>query len=84
MGKTGFRGKFFREFTSIVHGYVITTKCLIKLDNLSTGWEQAMRTHLADKLLEQHCKSAAGLLAVVFTCAWSANFFLHVFIYVCV
>ena len=51
--------------------------CLLKLnnlvtsfqqavDNLSTSWEQAMQTHLVDKLLEQHCyKSAAGLLQPV-------------------
>jgi hypothetical protein len=38
--------------------------------NLSTSWEQAVRTHPVDKLLEQHCyKSAAGLLQLVrFTC----------------
>jgi hypothetical protein len=33
---------------------------------LSTSWEQAVRTHPVDKLLEQHCyKSAAGLLQLV-------------------
>jgi hypothetical protein len=36
------------------------------VDNLSTSWEQVMRTHPVDKLLKQHCcKSAAGLLQVV-------------------
>jgi hypothetical protein len=36
------------------------------IDNLSTSWEQAVRTHPVDKLLEQHCnKSAAGLLQLV-------------------
>ena len=41
------------------------------VDNLSTSWEQAVRTHPVDKLLEQHCyKSAAGLLQLVcfYTC----------------
>jgi hypothetical protein len=34
-------------------------------NNFSTSWEQAVRTHLVDKLLEQHCyKSAAGLLCI--------------------
>ena len=33
---------------------------------LSASWEQAVRTHPVDKLLEQHCyKSAAGLLQLV-------------------
>jgi uncharacterized membrane protein len=33
---------------------------------LSTSWEQAVRTHPVDKLLEHHCyKSAAGLLQLV-------------------
>jgi hypothetical protein len=36
------------------------------VDNLLTSWEQAVRTHPVDKLLEQHCyKSAAGLLQLV-------------------
>ena len=36
--------------------------CLNKLGS----WEQAVRTHPVDKLLEQHCyKSAAGLLQLV-------------------
>jgi hypothetical protein len=45
------------------------------VDNLSTSWEHAVRTHPVDKLLEQHrYKSAAGLLQLVcfyvyrFTC----------------
>ena len=44
--------------------------CQQAVDNLSTSWEQAVRTHPVDKLLEQHCyKSAAGLLQLVgFTC----------------
>jgi hypothetical protein len=33
---------------------------------MSTSWEQAVRTHPVDKLLEQYCyKSAAGLLQLV-------------------
>jgi hypothetical protein len=40
--------------------------CQQAVDNLSTSWEQAVRTHPVDKLLEQHCyKSAAGLLQLV-------------------
>jgi hypothetical protein len=36
------------------------------VDNLSTSWEQAVRTHPVDKLLEQHCyKSDVGLLQPV-------------------
>jgi hypothetical protein len=44
--------------------------CQQAVDNLSTSWEQAVRTHPVDKLLEQHCyKSSAGLLQLVrFTC----------------
>jgi hypothetical protein len=40
------------------------------LTTCQKGWEQAVRTHPVDKLLEQHCyKSAAGLLQLVrFTC----------------
>ena len=29
--------------------------CQQAVDNLSTSWEQAVRTHPVDKLLEQHC-----------------------------
>jgi hypothetical protein len=37
--------------------------CQEAVENLSTNWKQAVRTHPVDKLLEQHCyKSAAGLL----------------------
>jgi hypothetical protein len=40
--------------------------CQQAVDNLSTSWEQAVRTHPVDKLLEQHCyKPAAGLLQLV-------------------
>jgi hypothetical protein len=40
-----------------------------RIDNLSTSWEQAVRTHPVDKLLEQYChKSAAGLLQLVPLC----------------
>jgi hypothetical protein len=49
----------------------LVASCQQAVDNLSTSWEQAVRTHPVDKLLEQHCyKSAAGLLqlAIVFTC----------------
>jgi hypothetical protein len=44
------------------------------VDNLSTSWEQALRTHPDAKLLEQHCyrfvttKSVAGLLQLVHFC----------------
>ena len=46
------------------------------VDNLSTSWEQAMRTHPVDKLLEQHCyKSAASLLQFVrfYVCSFHQN-----------
>jgi hypothetical protein len=48
----------------------LVASCQQAVDNLSTSWEQAMRTHPVDKLLEQHrYKSAAGLLQLVgFTC----------------
>ena len=45
---------------------------LVAVDNLSTSWEQAVRTHPVDKLLENHCyRSAAGLLQLVrfYVCA---------------
>jgi hypothetical protein len=49
---------------------------------LSTSWEQAVRTHPVDKLLEQHCyKSAAGLLQLVrlYVCTVGINRdFMHV------
>jgi hypothetical protein len=42
--------------------------------NLLTSWEQAVRTHPVDKLLEQHCykSAAAGLLQLVrsHVCSW--------------
>jgi hypothetical protein len=45
------------ELNNLVAGYQQT------IGNLSTSWEQAMRTHPVHKLLEQHCyKSAASLL----------------------
>ena len=45
---------------------LIVVSCQQAVDNLSTSWEQAVRTHPVDKLLEQHCyKSAAGLLQLV-------------------
>jgi hypothetical protein len=44
----------------------LVTSCQQAVDNLSTSWEQAVRTHPVDKLLEQNChKSAAGLLQLV-------------------
>jgi hypothetical protein len=44
----------------------LVASCQPAVDNLSTSWEQAVRTHPVDKLLEQHCyKSAAGLLQLV-------------------
>jgi hypothetical protein len=44
----------------------LVASCQPAVDNLSTSWEQAVRTHSVDKLLEQHCyKSAAGLLQLV-------------------
>ena len=44
----------------------LVASCQQAVDNLSTSWEQAVRTHPVDKLLEQHCyKSAAGLLQLV-------------------
>ena len=48
----------------------LVASCQQAVDNLSTNWEQAVRTHLVDKLLEQHCynQSAAGL--IVTTCGF--------------
>jgi hypothetical protein len=48
----------------------LVASCRQAVDKFSTSWEQAVRTHPVDKLLEQHCyKSAAGLLQLVrFTC----------------
>jgi hypothetical protein len=44
----------------------IVAGCQQAVDNLSTSWEQVVRTHPVDMLLEQHCyKSAAGLLQIV-------------------
>jgi hypothetical protein len=44
----------------------LVASCQQAVDNLSTSWEQAVRTHPVDKLLEQHCyKSAAGSLQLV-------------------
>ena len=46
------------------------------VDNLATSWEQAVRTHPVDKLLEQHCyKSAASLLQFVrfYVCNFHQN-----------
>jgi hypothetical protein len=38
----------------------LVASCQQAVDNLSTSWEQAVRTHPVNKLLEQHCyKSAA-------------------------
>jgi hypothetical protein len=50
--------------------------CQHAFDNLSTSWEQAVRMHPVDKLLEQHCyKSAAGLLQLcVLTCVRDDTF----------
>jgi hypothetical protein len=44
----------------------IVEHCLQAVDNLSTSWEQAVRTHSDNKLLNQHWqKCAAGLIEVV-------------------
>jgi hypothetical protein len=44
----------------------LVASCQQAVDNLSTSWEQAVRTHLVDKLLERYCyMSAAGLLQLV-------------------
>jgi hypothetical protein len=44
----------------------LVASCQQVIENLSTSWEQAVRTHPVDKLLEQHCyKSAAGWLQLV-------------------
>jgi hypothetical protein len=41
----------------------LVASCQQAVDQFSTSWEQAVRTHPVDKLLEQRCnKSAAGLL----------------------
>jgi hypothetical protein len=33
----------------------LVASCQQAVDNLSTSWKQAVRTHPVDKLLEQHC-----------------------------
>jgi hypothetical protein len=43
----------------------MVASCQQAADNLSTSWEQAVQTHPVEKLLEQHCKSAAGWLQLV-------------------
>ena len=44
----------------------LAASCRQAVDNLSNSWEQAVRTHPVDKLLEKHCyKSAPGLLKLV-------------------
>ena len=44
----------------------LVASCQQAINNLSTSWEQAVRTHPVDKLLKQHCyKSATGLLQLV-------------------
>jgi hypothetical protein len=44
----------------------LVESCQQAVDNLSTSWEQAIRTYPVDKLLEQHCyKSVTGLLQLV-------------------
>jgi hypothetical protein len=46
----------------------LAASCHQAVDNLSTSWGQAVRTHPVDKLLEQHCyKSAVGLLQKIVT-----------------
>jgi hypothetical protein len=52
--------------TSLLTSFTQAVDNLSTSVNLSTSWEQAVRTHPVDKLLEQHCyKSAAGLLQLV-------------------
>jgi hypothetical protein len=54
----------------------LVASCQQAVDNLSTSWEQTVRTHPVDKLLEQHCyKSAAGLLQLVrfYVCSWTGE-----------
>jgi hypothetical protein len=38
----------------------LVTSCQQAVDNLSTSWEQALRTHPVDKLLKQHCYKFAA------------------------
>jgi hypothetical protein len=40
------------------------------LYNLSTSWEQALRTHSVDKLSGQHCYKSAAECRVVTTCTF--------------
>ena len=40
----------------------LVANCQQAVDNLSTSWEQAVRTDPFDKLLEQHCYSIATRL----------------------
>ena len=58
-------GKQVAETTYNKYGELnnLVASCQQAFDNLSTYWEQAVRTHPDDQLLEQHgYKSAAGLL----------------------
>jgi hypothetical protein len=65
--------------TSLLNQQPIVASCQQAVDNLKTSWEQAVRTHPVDKLLEQHCYnlSAAGLLQLVrfYVCTISCHGF---------
>ena len=72
--------KYFIRF-----GFTIDNKIISELKYFfPTSWEQAVRTHPVDKLLEQHCyKSVAGLLQLVrfYVCnlrAWEQEYSLSV------
>jgi hypothetical protein len=55
--------KISQQTCSKLVNKICSQQACSKLDNLSTNWEQAVRTHVVDKLLKQYCyKSAVGLL----------------------
>ena len=58
--------KLLEQLVTSVEFNNLVASCQQAIDNLSTSWEQAVRTHPVDKLLEQHCyKSVAGLSQLV-------------------
>jgi hypothetical protein len=45
--------------TSLLSLNNLVARCQQAVDSLTTSWEQAVRTHPDDKLLEQHCYKSA-------------------------
>jgi hypothetical protein len=61
----------------------LAASCRQAVDNLSTSWEQAVRTHPVDKLLDQHCyTSAAGLLQLVrfYVCTQMSSMLIDIYL----